>query len=217
MVETVIYQLNVGKPKEYHWKNKQVHSAIAKQPVEQAMLLKDGFAGDGVADLEFHGGEDRAVCLYPYEHYAKWEKEFDRDLALPAFGENITPAGMLEKDIYIGDVFELGEAVIEVTHGRIPCSTISKHNQIDPILLRLIETGYTGYFFRVKKEGAVASNSRLTLVDREQEKFSVLKLNQIMFHEREKNNDLEEIINIAALADDWKIRFSKFLERKGKF
>ncbi|TCN24892.1 MOSC domain-containing protein [Mesobacillus foraminis] len=217
MAKTVIHQLNIGKPKKYYWRKMQEHSAIGKEPTEEAMLLKGGFAGDDVANHEYHGGEDRAVCLYPYEHYASWEKEFNTALVLPAFGENITPSGMLEKDIYIGDVFELGEAVIEVTQGRIPCSTISKHNGVDPILSRLVETGFTGYFFRVKKEGAVSSNSSLALIDRVQEQFSVLRANQMMFHEREKSPDLERILQVPALAEDWRKRFCQFLDRRTKF
>ncbi|MBN6885777.1 MOSC domain-containing protein YiiM [Cytobacillus horneckiae] len=205
--------LSVGKPKTHEWKGKTFESGIGKSKVVEAFLTKDAFIGDGVANPAFHGGPDRAVCLYSYEHYQYWKKEFNHHFELPAFGENICATGMLEKDVYIGDIFSLGEAEIQITQGRIPCSTISKHNNLDPLLPRIVETGYTGYFFKVLKEGKVNSHSRIELVDRVQTIMTVLEANKIILHKKRDKDALETLLQINELADDWKERLQKALKK----
>jgi MOSC domain-containing protein YiiM len=199
-------------PKKHTWNNQEETSAIAKTMVAEAFLSKAGFVLDGVANTNFHGGPDRAVCLYPFEHYSLWEQEFKQRLEFPGFGENITTTGMKEKDIFIGDVFRLGEAIIEVTQGRVPCSTISKHNGIVRLLNRIVETGYTGYFFRVLEEGQITSDAEIKLLNRVQDKYSVLRGNQLLFHEKENVTDIEEIFQLDALSTEWKERFKKVLD-----
>ena len=120
-----IIRLNIGKPKISTYKSKEFLTGIGKKSISEALLLKDQFVGDGVANPAFHGGPDRAVCFYPYEHYKQWEEEFNKILSIPAFGENLTVSGMLEKDICIGDIFQIGDTIVQITQGRVPCSTIS--------------------------------------------------------------------------------------------
>jgi MOSC domain-containing protein YiiM len=199
-------------PREYNWKDQQEISAIGKTKVTEVYLTKAGFEHDGVANTKFHGGPDRAVCLYPFEHYSLWEKEFMQKLEFPGFGENITTTGMMEDKVFIGDVFNLGEAVIEVTQGRVPCSTISKHNGIDRLLNRIIETGYTGYFFRVLEEGRITSDAEIKLLHRVQNMYSVLRGNQLLFHEKGNKVEIGEMLQLEALSTEWKDRFKKILE-----
>ncbi|WP_053363806.1 MOSC domain-containing protein [Bacillus sp. FJAT-27251] len=215
-MEAVIVQLNVGMPKEQNWRERRDISAIGKIPIEEAMLWKDGFAGDGIADTKHHGGPDRAVCLYPFDHYSRWEKEYGTKLNLPAFGENITVAGITERDLYIGDVFQLGDAVVEITQGRVPCSTISRHNRIDTLLNRVFETCLTGCFFRVLEEGIVRKTSVLKLVSRVQQDYSVYRANQLMLHGQENRAAIAELVQLDALADEWKRQFSKRLQGNRK-
>ncbi|MBY0096752.1 MOSC domain-containing protein [Mesobacillus maritimus] len=198
-------------PREYYWKDQQESSAIGKNKVSEVYLSKAGFEHDGVANTKFHGGPDRAVCLYPFEHYSLWEKEFMQRLEYPGFGENITTTGMKEDKVFIGDVFALGEAVIEVTQGRVPCSTISKHNGIDRLLKRIVETGYTGYFFRVLEEGRITSDAEIKFLHRVQNKYSVLKGNQLLFHDKGNKVEIEEMLQLEALSTEWKDRFKKLL------
>lgn len=206
-----ILALTIGRANLHLWNGVTINSAIGKKPVTEVMLTKDGFQGDAVGNREVHGGPDRAVCLYPFEHYGKWEDEFQTTLKRPAFGENICVANHLEKDVYIGDIFKLGNAVIQVSQGRVPCASISKHNDVQPLLSRVVETGYTGYFFRVLEEGKVNEDSSLELIDRKQEKFSVLSGNQLMFHDRNNLEAIKELIEIDELAEVWRNRLKKAL------
>ncbi|KON87620.1 sulfurase [Sporosarcina globispora] len=206
-----IVTLSTGKPKKHSWKNREEISGIAKEKIEMTYLTKEGFMGDGVANTDFHGGPDRAVCLYPFEHYGMWEKEFKNAFTPPSFGENICARNMLEKDVYIGDIFSLGESLIQISQGRIPCSTISKHNKEDRLLGRIVETCFTGYFFRVLKEGTVNVESILKLEDRKQERVSVLQGNFTMFHDRKNHKAIQELLQIEELADVWREKLEKAL------
>ncbi|WP_075981881.1 MOSC domain-containing protein [Bacillus massilinigeriensis] len=198
-----IISLSIGMPKNVIWKGKNEESAINKKRVQSAFLRKQGFIDDDVANHKYHGGADRAVCVYPFEHYAKWENEFKQSFEPPSVGENLCVTEMLEKDVYIGDTYSIGETIVQITQGRIPCDKISKHNGVDSLLSRMVETGYTGYFFRVVQEGLIEESSQVKLIERTQEKVSVLYANQIMFHDRKNKKAIEEILAVKELAEKW--------------
>lgn len=208
-----IISLSVGKPKAFNWKGKNESSGIGKGKVTIAELTKDGFVGDGVADLEHHGGPDRAVCVYSFEHYKQWEKEFNVKLSPPALGENLCVSDMLEKDVYIGDVYSLGNAVVQVTQGRVPCSKISKFNDIDLFLKRIVETNYTGYFFKVLQEGTVTSEGKLELLERTQDKVSIFYANQIFLHDKKNRQGLKDLLEVNELAQVWRENVEKLLTK----
>ena len=200
-----LVHFSIGKPKSMKYgENKEMTTGICKELAEEVFLSKDGFLGDGVADLRFHGGPDRAVCVYPYEHYAQWEQEFQTTLPPSTFGENITVTNMLERDVFIGDTYQLGEAIIQVTQSRIPCSTISKRLGIPGILPRIVATGYTGYLCRVLKEGIVRKDSQIKLLERRPDSVSILFSNEVYFHRRKDTESMEEIVAIPELAEDWR-------------
>lgn len=209
-----IKNFSVGSPKQMKYgEGKEITTGICKETVEEAFLTTEGFRGDGVADLRFHGGADRAVCVYPYEHYLQWEEEFGEPLPPSSFGENITVSNMLEADVHIGDIFRLGDAVIQVSQSRIPCSTITKRTNLPFLLKRMIETGYTGYLCRVLEEGMVRHDSEITLLERHPSEVSVLFTNQVYFH---NSNDLEsaqKILDVPELAQKWRESIAKRLNK----
>ncbi|MBT2677904.1 MOSC domain-containing protein [Bacillus sp. ISL-35] len=209
-----ILYLNVGKPELKKWKGEMEQSAIGKKGVKQAFLTKNSFEGDGVAATEYHGGPDRAVCFYPVEHYQQWSAEFKKNIDAPTFGENISAHGMKEADVYIGDIYRLGEVIIQVSQGRIPCSKISKNNGIDLLLKRVVQTGYTGYFFRVLEEGVVEEDAEIVLLERKQDDFSILMANEILFHRRKDIKAIESLIGTEGLAVAWKEELNKLLMQK---
>lgn len=208
-----LINLAVGLPsKMIYGENKELITGICKEGIEEAYLSKEGFKGDGVADLKHHGGPDRAVCVYSYEHYALWENEFNVKLPYAAFGENITVTNMLEKDVCIGDVFQIGDAIIQITQGRIPCDTITKRTNV--ALKRIVETGYTGYLCRVLKEGNVRKNSKIERIDQQKNRVSILYGNEVYFHKKDGVEGIKNILEVPELAEDWRIRLNKRLENQ---
>jgi MOSC domain-containing protein YiiM len=210
MSNRTMISLAIGKPMGYIWDQKNEKSAIGKNVVKTAKLNKSGFVSDDVANHEFHGGIDRAVCVYPYEHYSKWEKLFNKKLRLPAFGENITAVGMTEAEVHIGDIYKIGDTVIQVTQGRVPCSTISSFNQEKEFLKLVFDTSLTGYFCRVIEEGTINIDSKIELVEQHPLKVSVLFAAQTLFHNHDKKA-IEKILQLEEMAEDWKQRFLKLV------
>ncbi|WP_233569762.1 MOSC domain-containing protein [Falsibacillus albus] len=206
-----IIRVNVGKPKEHSYNENTYRSGISKRSVQEVMVTEERFVGDDVENHEYHGGKERAVCFYPYEHYQKWETEFNKTLNIPAFGENLTVTGMKEDEVFIGDIFQIGEAVIQICQGRIPCSTISKFNGVDPLLKRIIETGFTGYFGKVIKEGSISESSEIILIDQHPLQISILEANQTLFHDFKNKERLEKIMEVKELASAWKKAIQKKL------
>ena len=206
-----IIHLSIGKPKEYNWNNQKEFSGIGKSAVPSFKVEKSIVVGDDVANHQFHGGPDRVVCLYPYEHYSYWEEVFQKKLTLPAFGENITATGMTEEQVCIGDIYKIGDAILQITQGRVPCVTISNYNEEKQLLQKVFETSQTGYFFRVLEEGEIRVDSEITLLEKHAKEITVSFATNILFHQKEEKASIEKILTVDALAEDWRNRFLKLL------
>lgn len=209
-----LIHLSIGMPKQMRYgAEKQLLTGICKEAVQEAYLTKDGFKGDGIADTRYHGGPDRAVCVYPYEHYEQWKLEFGQELPAAAFGENITVSHMTEQEVHIGDIYRLGEAVIQITQGRVPCSTITKRLSIPQLLKRMTETGYTGYLCRVLEEGIVRSDSTITLLEPHPKQISILYANQMYYQKQEEPSGIERVLAVEELAEEWRKSLNKRLSQ----
>ncbi len=207
-----IISINIGKPRVMLHNNKEIQTGICKTQVrEQVYLGKHNFRGDGQADLIHHGGEDKAVCVYPFEHYSHWEKVLDRKLEFGAFGENLTINGMPESEVCIGDIYQLGEAVVQVSQPRQPCFKLAaKYDTKDlPVLFQ--NTGFTGYYFRVLQEGMVLPSAIVTLIEKHPRQISIEFANQVMHHEKDNMEGIKELLEVEALSHSWRETLTKRL------
>ena len=206
--------LAIGMPRTLHTiDGEEFVSAICKQESTEVFLSIEGFQGDGIADTKHHGGPDRAVCIYPGEHYAFWENEFACQLPPSTFGENLTVDGMLEENVCIGDIFKVGDAIIQVTQGRVPCSTISQRTGLPKLMKRMIQSGFTGYLCRVLEEGIIRFDSPITLVQRDPHEVSILYANEVYFQRPDDQEGLKQILAVDALAEEWQDMVTKRLEK----
>lgn len=213
-ISPTLRTLAIGLPRTLQTMGgKEFVSAICKQPSAEVYLFKEGFQGDGIADTKHHGGLDRAVCIYPGEHYTFWEQELSCPLVPSTFGENLTVDGMLEEDVCIGDIFQVGEAIIQVTQGRVPCSTISKRTGLPNLMKEMVSTGFTGYLCRVVKEGIVRSDSTITLLQQDPNEVSILYANEVYFQRPKDVEGLKRILEVDALAKEWQDMLMKRLEK----
>ncbi|MDX5881417.1 MOSC domain-containing protein [Bacillus cereus group sp. BfR-BA-00999] len=208
--EYQLLSLNIGLPKEVTYGGKVIHTGINKKQVKEPVYLSFvKFNGDGQADLVHHGGVDKAVCVYTGDHYPYWEKELNQDLVYGAFGENITVSDMREEDVCIGDTFQIGEAVVQVTQPRQPCFKLAKKYNIPKLPLYFQETGYTGFYFRVLKEGWVSSVDTLKRLQSDPKGVSVAFANRIMHKEKQNIEGIKRILEVNALSSSWRKSFEK--------
>ncbi len=144
----------------------EVPSAMAKTAVlEPIRLSADGFEGDAHADLRVHGGPDKAVCVYPWEHYSYWRDQLRIHLGPAAFGENLTSMGLLETEVYLGDVFRWGGATVQVSQPRRPCFKVGARHGKRDLAAQMSQTRRTGFYFRVLSGGTVGPEDLLALQD----------------------------------------------------
>ncbi|MGH0668178.1 MOSC domain-containing protein [Bacillus paranthracis] len=208
--EYQLLSLNIGLPKEVTYGGKVIHTGINKKQVKEPVYLSFvKFNGDGQADLVYHGGVDKAVCVYTGDHYPYWEKELNQDLVYGAFGENITVSDMREEDVCIGDTFQIGEAVVQVTQPRQPCFKLAKKYNMPKLPLYFQETGYTGFYFRVLKEGWVSSVDTLKRLQSDPKGVSVAFANRIMHKEKQNIEGIKRILEVNALSSSWRKSFEK--------
>lgn len=208
-----LVSLQVGKPRTFAYRGQDVVTGIFKTGVAAPLFLsKLNFEGDGQADLEVHGGPDKAVNVYCSEHYPYWEKQLERKLEGGAFGENVTLEGMTEDAVRIGDIYRLGGAVVQISQPRQPCLKLAKKHDVPDLPLQVQTTGYTGYYFRVLEEGVVEPGTELKLLEPHPAGISVSFANRIKYHEKTNREALERLVGLSELAASWRNSFNKRLE-----
>jgi MOSC domain-containing protein YiiM len=169
-----LVSIQVGMPRWHEpdgsgeaW-DRRWRTAFVKQPVTgPVMLHQTNLAGDMQADTQDHGGPERAVLAYSADHYDRWREEFDwPDLAFGGFGENFTISGQDEWSVCIGDIYDIGDARVQVSRPRGPCYKIEYRWRRRGLLRRVEETGRHGWYMRVLREGLVSARDEVRLVDR---------------------------------------------------
>ncbi|MGH3145813.1 MAG: MOSC domain-containing protein, partial [Rubrobacter sp.] len=196
-----VVSLNVGMPQEQRYGQEVVHTGGAKVPVQSAMLRTLGFDGDGQADRVNHGGADKAVCVYPFDHYAHWEKELGRGMEPGSFSENLTVSGAVETGVCIGDVFGVGGAVLQVSQPRTPCGKLAGKNG-QRLLTRWVGgTGFTGFYTRVLSEGLVSADDAFELVEGHHGRISVADVNDVIFGRSIDVALIEDLANLPEFGD----------------
>src|SRR5260370_20195642 len=158
-----IISINVGLPREVEWRGRLVETGIFKQPVAGRVRIgRLNVEGDRQADLTVHGGADKAIYVYPSEHYAFWQEELpDIDLPWGTFGENFTTTGLLESDVHIGDRFRAGSSELVVTQPRMPCFKLGIRFGRPDMVKRFLRSGRTGFYLRVEREGDAAAGDAI--------------------------------------------------------
>lgn len=183
-------------------------SGIAKAPVDRPLYLgSEGFDGDEQADRRVHGGVEKAVHQYAYDHYEVWKRELGtlQPLTSPgAFGENLSTTGLTEADVAVGDVFRLGDALLQVSQGRQPCWKLNRRFSVPDMARRVQASGRTGWYYRILQPGIVNPDATLDLVDRVAPEWTLLRLWRALYVERLNRIELEGMAALEVLADGWR-------------
>jgi MOSC domain-containing protein YiiM len=202
--------VNVGTPRVLSDAGgERVYSGIAKRPVAAGTplwLSTGNLAGDGQADLQVHGGPEKAVYAYPSEHLPAWEAELDQpDLGPAPFGENLSTAGALEADVAIGDVWRWGDALLQVCQPRWPCFKLALHRQRADIQVAMRRTGRTGWYLRVLQPGEVVVGTPVEVLQQDAAGLSVADAHHAMGDRHLERRDVVEALAAhPALAEEWR-------------
>ncbi len=206
MSVTLILSVNVGKPTTIVHQGKEVLTAIYKQQTDAPVFLsKLNLDGDAQANTVRHGGPNKAVSVYSYNHYPYWEKELGQTLPFGSFGENLTVANLIESEVCIGDIYQIGEAIVQVTQPRPPCHKLAKkfHRSELPVLFQT--TGFTGFYLRVLQEGMVSADKPMILLERHAKKITIQFANHVMYHDKMNFEAIHRILEVEELSKSWRI------------
>ncbi|MEO8546355.1 MAG: MOSC domain-containing protein [Burkholderiaceae bacterium] len=200
--------VNVGLPREITHGGRAITTGIFKSPVEGPVWLgRLSLMGDGQADLRVHGGEDKAVYVYAHEHYSFWAGELGcHHFSYGQFGENLTTTGLFEDEIFIGDVFRIGVARVQVTQPRSPCFKLGIRMGNENFPARFTAANRTGFYLRVLEEGNVAAGDQIV---RTQPAANSMTVREV-FHLRHVGGtraDYERAVGLPGISSSWRTAF----------
>ncbi len=212
-----LLSVNVSLPREVPHGRKTVSTGIFKEPVEGRIMLRTtNLDGDGQADLENHGGVDRAAYAYSIENYEHWQRELGWDeFAFGKFGENFTVEGMMEDGIHIGDVLRVGDALVEVSQPRPPCFKLGIKMGMARFPKQFLASGRVGFYLRVLEEGEVGAGDAFERVESDPEQVSVREMSRLLFFEPENLEGAKRALRVRALSPGWRDSFEERLAKAG--
>ncbi|MEB3223158.1 MAG: MOSC domain-containing protein [Candidatus Sericytochromatia bacterium] len=183
-------------------------SGIFKAPVAGPVWLgRENLAGDGQAALAFHGGPERAVLAYGAGHYPAWQLELDTPAFPPgAFGENFTVAGLDEGSVCLGDVWAVGEALLQVSEPRQPCAKLARRLRRPDIVALVQRTGRTGWYMRVLQEGHVAAGQAVRVASRPHPDWPMARVNAAVRERAARPDEAASLAAVEALSPEWRAK-----------
>jgi len=209
-----LVSVNVGLPKDVGWQGKTVFTGVFKDPVTgPRRVAKLNVEGDGQGDLAGHGGEQRAVFAYQLDSYRHWERELGReDFVYGQFGENFTIEGLSDDEVCIGDRYQIGSAILEVTQPRVTCYRVGIRMNDPRIPALLVSHHRPGFYFRVLQEGLVEAGEEILKLETGPEQMTVAEVSALLYLPGHPRQQLLRALRIPALSAGWQGSFRALLD-----
>ena len=198
--------VNIGLPRDVSWHGRTVYTGIWKKPVSgPRMVRRLNIDGDGQGDLGGHGGEQRAILVYQLDSYRHWARELQRDdFEYGQFGENFTVDGLPDDEVCVGDRYQIGEAVFEVTQPRVTCYRVGIRMAEPRMAALMVAHRRPGFYLRVITEGHVAAGQDIIKISTGPQQISVAEIDALLYLPGHPKDDLERALRIPALSIGWK-------------
>src|SRR5579862_1121132 len=211
-----LLSVNVGMPKNVDWRGRTVFTGVFKDPVVGPRRVRElNVEGDGQGDLAGHGGEQRAVFVYQIDSYRYWERELGRaDFTYGQFGENFTVEGLADDEVCVGDRYQIGEAVFEVTQPRVTCYRVGIRMNDPRIPAMLVSHHRPGFYFRVLEEGDVQAGDKIIKLASGPEQMRVAEVDALLYLPGHPRQQLLRALRIPALSPGWQSSFQALLEQE---
>ena len=213
-----IVSINVGLPRDVAWRGETVRTAIWKEPVrDRVIAARLNLIGDGQADLSGHGGEQRAILVYQLASYRYWENYLRRtDFIHGNFGENFTVEGLADDEVCIGDRFQIGGAIFEVSQPRVTCYKLGLRMNNSEMPALLVSHRRPGFYFRVIQEGEVGAGDRIEKIADGPEQMTVAEIDALLYSSRHPIEALRRAVRISALSPGWQGSLKALLDAAEK-
>jgi len=208
-----IQSTNIATSKTITWKDKEVVTGIYKKPTPMPIYLGyNGVKEDYIADKKVHGGKYKACYLFSTDHYPYWKKIYPNlDWKWGFFGENLTVNGLNEVQIMVGDIYKIGDAVVQVTQPREPCFKFGVKFGTQKVLKQFINHGFPGTYVGILEEGLVDTNDTLKLLHRPEKSLSIAQLFSLIFSNKKDKSLLSLAITNNAIPENKREKLMKYI------
>ncbi len=208
---------NLGNKTIVAWRGKKISTGIFKYPVQGSISLgKEIVTNDLIADRKVHGGLDKACYLFSTDHYSYWQKLYpDLDWNWGMFGENLTVEGLDENRVLIGDIYQIGTALVQVSQPREPCFKLGIRFGSQKILKQFIEHAYPGTYVRILSEGETNAGDEVILVERSPNALSIRDFFKLVFSKEKDQQVLELALNNQSLPKSKRDKLRKYIKKGG--
>ena len=186
------------------WTGSEGRTGIDKQPAASKVKFEnDGVAGDVVVDRKHHGGYDKAVYAYAKEDALWWQSQVGRELSNGAFGENLTTEGIDVNAALIGERWQIGSVILEVSEPRIPCRVFAGFWDRPTLIKDFTEARRPGCYLRIIKEGEIKAGDEIHVIFRPEHAITIRDLFDAKSGERAKISQLKEISALSVKYKEW--------------
>lgn len=186
------------------WTGSEGRTGIDKRPTESAVRFEnDGVAGDVVVDRKHHGGYDKAVYAYSREDSDWWEKEIGRPISNGAFGENLTTQGIDVNQAVIGERWQVGSVILEVSEPRIPCRVFAGFWDRPTLIKDFTAALKSGAYLRIIKEGEISANDEIKVIFRPEHGVTITDVFAAKSGERGKIAQLKQAEQLSDSYKEW--------------
>lgn len=206
-----VVSVNVGRTRQFEYEKLAVQSAIWKSPVTGRIAVRGvNLDGDEQADRRAHGGPDKAVYAYAIEDTHWWEQQVGQPLSYGNFGENLTTQGIDVNNALIGEHWEIGSTVLEVSEPRVPCWRLGVRMNDKLFPRRFTEALRPGSYLRIVAEGDVGAGDEIRIIERPNHTMTIRDVFRIYTRD---HAEVKSLLSIPQLSDSWKRWATKFLTR----
>ena len=212
-----IIELYAGKVRPFGPRGKG--SAISKTPVSEAKVNELGMLEDDQGDKRFHGGVEKALHHYSLSGYEKMMKHyplFHKKFKPGVLGENITSDTLHDKNVCIGDIFQIGEVKVQVSSPRIPCWKIAHKMEIADLDKFISKHGITGWYYRILEQGTLKTGDEITLLAQPNPELSIYTFMKVVNGDIDASEKIKHAAQAEGLDPEWKDRLERRIHAKNQ-
>jgi MOSC domain-containing protein YiiM len=206
-----VLSVNVGRPREFEYNGRPAKSAIWKSPVGGRIAVRGvNLQGDDQADRKAHGGPDKAAYAYAIEDEEWWGEQLGRSLQHGEFGENLTTEGVAVNDALVGERWEIGTAVFEVSEPRVPCWRLGVRMNDQMFVRRFTEALRPGAYLRIIAEGALGAGDEIRVIQRPDHDLTIRDVFRIYTRDRD---EVGRLLTVPGMSESWRTWAENWLQK----
>jgi MOSC domain-containing protein YiiM len=204
-----VISTNIGRSRTVVWNKEEITTGIFKNPVDEPIYLgKEDVTDDSVIDRKYHGGIDKACYIFSADHYPNWQAQYPYlEWSYGMFGENLSIKGLDETKVRIGDVYQIGEAKVQVSEPRQPCFKLNIRFNSKDTLKQFVSRGNSGCYLRVLESGLVENGDEMVLLESNEKSLTVFETFKLIFSKNKDPELVQRAINDEFLAEATKEKF----------